>query len=119
MTEPLYMKRLSRVLDAMGGLYTLGDILAAIDDRRMQTFVVNNTWAVTQINQYPRARTLQVVALVGDIEDRDAIQAKLIDYASEVNAGLLSAYGRLGWIPHARELGWRLKAKSYLFHREM
>jgi hypothetical protein len=114
-----YHAKLARVLDRMGGLYTLNDILTAIADGKMQSFAVNNSWAVTQVNDYPRARTLQFVAMVGDLADRDALQAKVLAYANEVNAGLVSAYGRLGWIPQARELGWRLKAKSYLYHRDL
>jgi hypothetical protein len=119
MTAAIYHKKMERVLDRMGGVYTLNDILTAIAEARMQSFVVNNSWAVTQINDYPRARTLQFVAMVGDLADRDALQAKVLDFADDVNAGLVSAYGRLGWIPQARELGWRLKARNYLYHREM
>lgn len=119
MTAAIYHKKMERVLDRMGALYTLNDILTAIADGRMQSFVVNNSWAVTQINDYPRARTLQFTAMVGDLADIDELQAKVLDFADDVNAGLVSAYGRLGWIPHALERGWRLKARNYLYHREL
>jgi hypothetical protein len=119
MSAAIYHRKLARVLDRMGGLYTLNDILTAIAEGRMQSFAVNNSWAVTQVNDYPRARALQFVAMVGDLADRDELQAKVLDYARDVNAGLVSAHGRLGWIPHARELGWRLKTKNYIYHKEM
>jgi hypothetical protein len=119
MTAAVYHKKMERVLDRMGALYTLTDILTAIGEGRMQSFVENNSWAITQINDYPRARTLQFVAMVGDLADRDALQAKVLGFADDVNASLVSAYGRLGWIPQARELGWKLKAKNYLYHREL
>jgi hypothetical protein len=119
MSAAIYHQKLARVLDRMGGLYTLNDILTAIAEGRMQGFAVNNSWAVTQVNDYPRARALQFVAMVGDLADRDELEAKVLDYARDINAELVSAYGRLGWIPHARELGWRLKARSYLFHKDV
>jgi hypothetical protein len=121
MTAQPYHRKMERVLDRMGGLYTLNDILTAIGEGRMQSFVENNSWAITQVNNYPRARALQLVAMVGHLEDVDALHAKILDYAAEVNAGLLSTYGRLGWIREGsyRRLGWRLKAKTYLYHRDM
>jgi hypothetical protein len=103
----------------MGSLYLLQDILDAIDKGRMQSFCVGNSWTVTQINNYPRARTLQIVAMVGDLADGEALHEKVLGYATEINASLVSAYGRLGWIPEARAHGWRLKARNYLYHRDM
>jgi hypothetical protein len=121
MTAHPYHQKLARVLDRMGGLYMLNDILTAIGEGRMQSFVENDSWAITQVNQYPRARSLQLVAMVGDLKDVDALHAKILDYADEANCGLLSTYGRMGWLREGsfRRLGWRLKAKNYLFHREM
>lgn len=119
MNEAIYHRKLGRVLDAMGGLYTVNDLLTAIADGRMQSFAVGNSWAVTELAQFPRARKLNIVAVVGDMPDMEALQSKILAYAGEVNAGLVSAYGRHGWIPKAEALGWRLKAKNYLYHKEM
>jgi hypothetical protein len=119
MTAQPYHAKLARVLDRMGGLYTLNDILTAIAESRMQSFAENNSWAITQVNQYPRAKTLQIIAMVGDLGDGEALHAKVLGYADEINAGLISTYGRLGWIPNALAHGWRLKAKNYLYHRDM
>jgi hypothetical protein len=114
-----YQEKLARVLDRMGGLYTLDDILTRIGDGRMQTFVERDSWLITQVVDFPRARQLQFVAMVGDLDDIDPLQAQALDYADKANAGLISAYGRRGWIEHARERGWRLKARNYLYHRDM
>jgi hypothetical protein len=114
-----YEQKLARVLDAMGGLYTLDDILTRIADGRMQSHVVNNSWAVTELAVFPRARKLNILAVVGDRPDIEALERKVLDYADDVNAGLVSAYGRRGWIPQALALGWRVKAKSILFHKDM
>lgn len=114
-----YEHKLERVLDAMGGLYLLDDILTRIGDGRMQSHVVNNSWAVTEIGDFPRARKLNILAMVGDLEDVDELERKVLRYADDVNAGLISAYGRRGWLPIARDLGWRLKTKSYLYHKDL
>lgn len=114
-----YHEKLARVLDAMGGLYLLDDILDRINDGRMQSHVVANSWAITQVEDYPRARKLHVVALIGDRADFEALHDKVMSYADGVNAGLVSAYGRKGWMPWAQSHGWRLKAKGWLYHKDM
>lgn len=114
-----YLRKVERVLNRMGGAYLLGDILKAIDEGKMQSFAHRNSWCVTQLSDFPRARKLNVVLIVGDLEDRDAIMAKLVEYAAQQNASLISGLGRLGWWPGIRELGWRVRAKSFLYEKEM
>jgi hypothetical protein len=114
-----YEQKLARVLDAMGGVYLVNDLLDRIGDGRMQSHVVGNTWAITEVQDFPRARKLHVVALVGDMADGEAMHAKVLDYASTVNAGLVSAYGRRGWLGLARAHGWRLIAKGNLYHKDL
>lgn len=121
MTALPYHRKMARVLDRMGGLYTLNDILTRIADGRMQSFVVNNSWAITEVQDFPRARQLQLVAYVGDLADVDALHAKILAYADEVNASLLSTYGRMGWLREGswQRLGWRLKARSQLYVKDL
>ena len=114
-----YQQKLARVLDVMGALYTVDDILTAIGEARMQSFAVGNSWAITQVQDFPRARQLQLVAMVGDLSDVEALHDKVLAYADAVNAGLLATHGRMGWLREGswRRLGWRLKAKSHLYQR--
>ena len=69
MTAAPYHRKLARVLDRIGGLYTLNDILTLIAEGKMQSHVVNNSWAITQVQDFPRARQLLLVAMVGDLAD--------------------------------------------------
>jgi hypothetical protein len=105
----------------MGGTYILSDILTAIAEGRMQSFVEGNSWAITKIADFPRARQLELIAYVGDLTDVDALHAKILAYADEVNAGLLSTYGRLGWLREGsyRRLGWRLRSRNQLYVKEL
>jgi len=118
MNAHLYHSRMARVLDRMGGLYLLSDILSAIDCGRMQGHVEGNSWVVTQINNFPRAKVLDVVAYVGDLKDGEALHARMLSFADRHNAGVLRATGRMGWIPNALAYGWRLKAKNFVYMKE-
>ena len=44
-----YHRKLKRVLDRMGGLNTLHDILEAIAAGRMQSFMEGDSWAITRV----------------------------------------------------------------------
>jgi hypothetical protein len=114
-----YQQKLARVLDRMGGVYLVDDILTRIADGKMQGHVINNSWMITEVHAFPRARQLSVVALVGDLEDGEALHAKAVAYAEDNGIGLISAYGRRGWMPNAIAHGWKLKAKNYLYHKEL
>jgi hypothetical protein len=114
-----YHKKMSRVLDRMGGSYLLDDVLTAIHDGKMQSFVSNNSWLITQVLDHPRARELRIFAIVGDLADIDSLQDQIFVYANEVGAGLVSAFGRFGWTPHARKRGWRIKARNYVYVKDM
>jgi hypothetical protein len=114
-----YFAKLQRVLDRMGGVYALDDILTRINDGRMQSFAVNNSWVVTEIQVFPRARQLQVIALVGDIGDTKALNDVVLDFARKVDVDLVSTHGRRGWLEQGHALGWRLKSRSFLWQKDL
>jgi hypothetical protein len=114
-----YPEKMGKVLDRMGGIYLVDDLLTAIGEGRMQSFAEGNSWAVTQVIQFPRARQLQIVAAVGDLADLDAMHDRVLDYARSEGIGLISTYGRRGWMSRALARGWKIKAKNILYHREL
>jgi hypothetical protein len=114
-----YQEKLARVLDVMGGLYLVDDLMTRIGDGRMQSFAVNNSWAITEVQQFPRARKLHVVALVGDVGDTLALNDKVLNYARDNGIGLVSTFGRRGYSAHGHELGWRLKSRGFLWQKEL
>ena len=61
MTAHPYHRHLARALERMGAVYTVSDILAAIAEGRMQSFTDGDSWAITQVVDYPRARMLDVL----------------------------------------------------------
>ena len=119
MNAPIYHKKLARALDRQGGLFTLSDILERISDGRMQSWVENNSWAVTQISVYPRRRMVEIVAVVGDLGDCRKLNEKIINFANEMGVDLVAAYGRHGWSRLGERLGWKIKTVNTLYHRDL
>jgi len=113
-----YPEKMRRILDRMGTYY-LDDLLALIEDGHMQSFVIGNSWAVTQIADFPRTRRLEVVAMVGDLHDGEAMHTEILGYAEQVGAKSISALGRVGWFQHAVEHGWRIKARNLLYVKDL
>jgi hypothetical protein len=114
-----YEQKMARVLDAMGGLYLVEDLLDRIRDGRMQSFAVGNSWAITELQQFPRARKVHVVALVGDLGDTAALNDKVLEFARNEGVPLVSTFGRRGWLAHGHELGWKLKTRGFLWQKEL
>jgi hypothetical protein len=114
-----YHAKLARVLERMGGLYTVSDIIGAMADNEMQGFVSGDSWAVTKVAEFPRAKVLEILVALGGLDDCRILHDRILQYARDNDIGLVSAYGRRGWIPDAREHGWKVKAKNYLYHREL
>ena len=107
-----YLAKLERVLDRMGGLYTVSDILEATAARRMQSFVEGESIAITRVAIYPRAKAVEVLAVVGNIDDARVLHDRVLAFAANEGASVVLAYGRPGWADDARRRGWKVKAKK-------
>jgi hypothetical protein len=114
-----YHRKLARTLDRMGAVYTVQDILAAIASGRMQSFAEGESWAITQVVNFPRARMLEVLAAIGDLEQCRKLHDRILQYAADNGIALIQAYGRRGWIRDAESRGWKIKTTSFLYQREM
>jgi hypothetical protein len=119
MTVHPYHARLARALDRMGAVYTVQDILAAIAEGRMSGFAEGDSWAVTQVIDYPRARMLDILACVGDLDQCRRLHDRILQYARDHDIGLVQAYGRRGWIREAKSHGWKVRTTSYLYQKEL
>ena len=114
-----YHAKLARLLDRMGGLYHVSDILAAIAEGRMQSFAEGDSWAITQTVQFPRARLLEILIALGDIDECRRLHDRILQYANANDIGLVQAYGRRGWLDHPLTEGWKIRTKSFLYQREL
>jgi hypothetical protein len=106
-------ERIDDMLAAFGGLYTLDDILQAIDDGEMQSFTDGSTWIVTQIANYPRKRVLEVLIAVGDMASVLKLQPVVVDFAKSNQCDMISTIARLGWEGQMTP-GWKRSASVYV-----
>lgn len=119
MTVHPYHRKLARALDRMGGVYSVNDILTGIAEGRMQSFADGDSWAVTQLVQYPRARVLDILAAVGELEACRRLHDRILQWARDHDVTFVQAYGRRGWMPDAQSHGWRVRSTSYLYQRDL
>jgi hypothetical protein len=119
MNEHPYQRKLDRVLSRMGNLYLAQDLISAINAGRMQIFCKDDSVAITQVAQYPRAKVIEIIAAVGNLEDVLTLNEQIMEWAPEIGASVITAYARRGWLPYALARGWRLKARNYVYQREL
>jgi metal-responsive CopG/Arc/MetJ family transcriptional regulator len=105
---------LQRALDGMGNTHLLKDILAALEDGSMQSFAQGDTWVVTQVIEFPQKRVLEVFLVVGDGADLAALSDTITAFAQFQRCKLIRAYGRPGWLKHAKPLGWCETSRIFL-----
>lgn len=106
MTQEERLGQLEEALAHMGGTHTFGDILEAIKDGRMQSFAEGDTWAVTQVLDFPRKRVLEIVLVAGDMADAKVLYDKVLAFGREIGCNLVRTFGRDGWAKEAKDHGW-------------
>ena len=114
-----YHKKLARVLDRMGGLYTVQDVLTAIATGKFQSFVEGDSWAITHIGVYPRAKVLEIIAVVGSLAELRVLHDQVLNFANLMDCSVIQAFGRKGWLADAEQRGWKVKARSFVYQRDM
>lgn len=98
-------KKMERMLHLTGDLYTLDDIMELIEDGKFQSFVEGDTWIVTQVNEFPRRKVLEITFVVGDINEAVRALPRIYEHAENVGADRINALGREGWWVFA-DAGW-------------
>lgn len=119
MTAHPYYAKLKRVLARAGNLYTVNDILTEIAQNKMQSFVEGESVAITRIALYPRAKVVEVLAVVGKVDEARVLHDRVLVFAAEVGARVIQAYGRKGWLHDAQRRGWKVIAENYVYHRDI
>ena len=115
----IYRAKLAKALKRAGDLYSVADILERIADGRMQAHVSRETIAVTEISVYPKARTLTMILLVGDLDDGEDLHRQVFDFARKMECDAVVAQGRRGWARLAKSHGWRIVSENAVYLREV
>ena len=114
-----YYAKLKRVLARAGDLYTVQDILDELEANTMQSFVEGESVAITRIALYPRCKVVEVLAVVGKVDEARVLHDRVLIFAAEVGAKVIQAYGRKGWLHDAQRRGWKVIAENYVYARDI
>lgn len=106
MTQDTLYFRLGEALREAGDCYSLNDILDGISAGHFQSFAVGDSWAVTQILDFPRRRVLEIFMAVGWLGDMFELEERVEQFARQEGCTLIRAYGRKGWNRFAKSRGW-------------
>lgn len=104
--------RMNRALAEGGGLFTVDDIGVAIAAGNMQGHVEGDTWAVTQVHDWPRGRTVNILFVIGNVEEAQILEQRIVDWAKDLGAIRLTGIGRDGWWGHKLE-NWKKTGTLY------
>ena|SRR5215472_13004927 len=119
MSAQTYHAKLDRVLDRMGGVYEWRDIEAAMKAGRMNSIAHNNSMLVFEVNNFPRARTMDWVLACGDLADCRVLHDRALIYAEDNHLDVIRAWGRRGWMADAEKRGWRMKTVNQIYVRTL
>jgi hypothetical protein len=102
----IMMKKMQRALNGNDNLFTMNDIADFLRDGRMQGHVEGDTWAITQVHDWPQRRAVNIMYLVGSLPEAFKLEPKIEAWAKGLGANLITGVGREGWTAY-KTLGWR------------
>lgn len=112
MTHP-YHQKIDETLEAFGGFYTFEDLLDLIGRGEMQSFSVGDSWAVTQICDFPQKRAISIEFAIGDLEELKELESQIDEFAKKHEINYIMANGRLGF-DFVKTDGWRKVSSTYV-----
>ena len=111
-TDPAMADKMRRALKQGDDLFNLDDIEAGLTTGDLQGHVEGDTWAITQIHQWPRKKAVNVLFVVGSLDNSVKLENRIESWARDQNATLLTAVGRGGWWAF-RTPGWKIVGNLY------
>lgn len=105
--------RTEQMLADFGGFYTFEDILEGIEVGRFQSFAYGETWAVTQICEFPRKTVLEIMFVVGHEEDFEMIHTDILGWARDRDIPYAMANARLGF-DRKKMPGWKMVSALFV-----
>ena len=110
--DPAMAKKMDRALKFGQNLYTLDDIKHNLDAGWMQAHTVGDTLAITQINVWPRRKAVDVILVVGNMDEALQLENVVENWGKDIGADLITAIGRPGWWKF-RTSGWKQVGTMY------
>jgi hypothetical protein len=89
---------LEPALQYADGTHDWDDIVAALYSRQMQLWPLERSALVTEIQQFPRKRVLNVFLGGGDLDELRAFVPTVAEFARANGCTALQCSGRRGWL---------------------
>lgn len=107
-------RKLHRMLREAGDVHTLDDLIEAINGGKMQSFVFQDSWMITQIIDFPRKRVCEIVYMMGHMEDFWTLERKVTAFAEEHNCDFIRSFSRIGFTEAMKAAGARPMQRVFM-----
>jgi hypothetical protein len=111
-TDPKMQKKFEKVLGMSNNLFNLEDIREGLQSGNMQSHAEGDTWAITQVHEWPRRKAVNILFVVGSLSNSLKLEQKIEAWAKEIGADLVTAVGRDGWW-NKHTPGWKKVGTLY------
>jgi hypothetical protein len=105
-------RKMARALAISGDLYDIHDIEAHLLEGKLQGHVEGDTWAITQVHDWPQKRAVNILYIIGSLSDTEQLEVKIEEWAKSIGATMLTAVGRESWW-NRRTPGWKKVGTLY------
>jgi hypothetical protein len=101
---------LEAALEEAHGTHTIDDVREGVRTGRCHFWPGENSAAVTEVFQFPRARVLNVFLAGGDLGELLKMEAYFCSWAAHLGCSQIVLTGRPGWAKALQSLGWQRTA---------
>jgi len=106
------LKKMERALEEGGNIFTMDDIEIGLAEGKMQSHVFGDTWIITQVLYLPRRKSVDILFVVGNLEESVGAEQVVENWARNIGADMMTAIGRAGWWK-IRTPGWKVMGTLY------
>ncbi len=95
-----YKRRIHHVRAALaysGGTHDEYDVAAGIAEGHFQMFCGGDSIAITEINEYPKAKDCHVFLAGGNLQELEVVTARIEQWARSIGCTRVTLAGRKGW----------------------
>jgi len=110
--DPKMRAKVKKALACANNTYDFDDIMNCLRQGTMQGHVVGDTWALTQVHDWPQRRSVNIMFVIGDMKDLPELEQKVTQWAKDNGADLITAMGRDGWQSMMHD-GWKAVGTLY------
>lgn len=109
-----------RAVAATGGTHEVDDVIAAIEGGTMQLWCGPQSHIVTELQQFPRQRHLNVFLAAGSMREIEAMLPHIYEWGRLQGCVKATFTGRLGWLRSpARHRNTEWKARAVLAEKTL